>query len=238
MSTVTKPNTFSASTTISSSQVNANFDTIYNEFNGSISAANLATNAVTTAKITDSNVTTAKIADSAVTAAKVNFGGAGTGIWWEEIGRTTLGANGDTISVTSIPARTFLRVIVFALNSGQLDTSMRFNNDSGTNYSQQGSSDFGAGGDTVSASSIALVAGTPTAIEFMDMIIVNAATSEKLVMSSIVDSGGSGAANAPNSRRSLSKWSNTSVQINRIDINNAGTGDFAIGSEVVVLGHN
>lgn len=38
---------------------------------GGISAAKLATNAVTTVKITDSNVTTAKIADSNVTTAKI-----------------------------------------------------------------------------------------------------------------------------------------------------------------------
>lgn len=71
MGIIAKPNTFSPSTTISSSQVNANFDTIYNDYNGGISAANLATDAVTTAKIADSNVTTAKINDSAVTTAKI-----------------------------------------------------------------------------------------------------------------------------------------------------------------------
>jgi putative exporter of polyketide antibiotics len=40
MGTITKPNTFSANTTIQSAQVNSNFDTIYSEFNGSISSAN------------------------------------------------------------------------------------------------------------------------------------------------------------------------------------------------------
>lgn len=72
MGNILKPNTFSQNTTISSSQVNDNFDTIYNEFNGGISAANLATGAVTTAKIADSNVTTAKLADDAVTSAKLS----------------------------------------------------------------------------------------------------------------------------------------------------------------------
>ena len=71
MSIINKPNTFSPNTTIGSSQVNSNFDTLYNDYNGSISAANLASNAVTTAKIADANVTTAKIADGAVTNAKV-----------------------------------------------------------------------------------------------------------------------------------------------------------------------
>ncbi len=71
MSTIVKPNNFSPNTSISSSAVNDNFDVIYNEFNGNISAANLATDAVTTTKIANSNVTTAKIADGNVTTAKL-----------------------------------------------------------------------------------------------------------------------------------------------------------------------
>lgn len=74
MSTIAKPFTFSPNTTISSSQTNSNFDTLYNDYNGSISAANLATGAVTTAKIADFNVTTAKIADSSVTDVKLVAG--------------------------------------------------------------------------------------------------------------------------------------------------------------------
>lgn len=72
MSTISKPNTFSANTTISSSQVNSDFDTLYNDYNGNISANNLATNAITTAKITDGAVTTAKLAANAVTTAKLD----------------------------------------------------------------------------------------------------------------------------------------------------------------------
>lgn len=76
MSIISKPNTFTDNTTAEASEVNDNFDTIYNDYNGGISAANLATDAVTTGKIADSNVTTAKIADSAVTSAKVAAGAA------------------------------------------------------------------------------------------------------------------------------------------------------------------
>lgn len=42
MSTITKPNTFTPGTTIQSSQVNANFDTIYNDYNGNQTNANIA----------------------------------------------------------------------------------------------------------------------------------------------------------------------------------------------------
>ena len=71
MSIISKPNTFTPNTTISSSEINDNFDTIYDNYNGGITSANLATDAVTTAKIADSNVTTAKIADANVTSAKL-----------------------------------------------------------------------------------------------------------------------------------------------------------------------
>lgn len=67
MAIVNKPNTFVQNTAANASEINDNFDTIYNEFNGSISAANLATSAVTTAKIADDAVTGAKIADNTVT---------------------------------------------------------------------------------------------------------------------------------------------------------------------------
>ena len=75
MSIVNKPFTFSPNTSISSSQMNSNFDDLYDDYNGGISAANLANNAVTTDKIADDNVTAAKIADGAIdAAAKLNTG--------------------------------------------------------------------------------------------------------------------------------------------------------------------
>lgn len=45
MSTVTKPNTFTAGTNAKASEVNANFDTIYNDYNGNITNANIAAGA-------------------------------------------------------------------------------------------------------------------------------------------------------------------------------------------------
>jgi len=45
MATITKPNTFSSAATIVASEHNDNFDTIYNDYNGSINNANLASNA-------------------------------------------------------------------------------------------------------------------------------------------------------------------------------------------------
>ena len=75
MSNISKPNTFSADTTASSSEVNANFDTIYNDYNGNIDANNLASDAVTTAKIADGAVTAAKLAEGIVDSGWAAFTG-------------------------------------------------------------------------------------------------------------------------------------------------------------------
>ena len=47
MGTITRPNSYSANTTIQSSQVNSDFNTIYSEFNGNISSANVDSSIVT-----------------------------------------------------------------------------------------------------------------------------------------------------------------------------------------------
>lgn len=250
MTVIAKPYTFSPNTSISSSQMNSNFDTLYNDYNGGISAANLASNAVTTAKIADSNVTTAKLNDDAVTTAKIaddtitganiNFAatGADAGIWWEELGRTTLGGTADSISVTPLSARKYLKVIASILNSGQLNVAVQFNGDTGSNYASTSSDDGGAGSSSTSQASLAVEASTTSSNEYVTFEILNITAQEKVGILHTSTVGTTGAGNAPSARTSAIKWANTAAQITRVDFINTGTGDFASGSEVVVLGHN
>lgn len=71
MALINRPNTYTNATPAVASQVNDDLDTIYDEFNGAIDSANLATDAVATAKIAASAVTTVKIADLNVTTGKL-----------------------------------------------------------------------------------------------------------------------------------------------------------------------
>lgn len=171
MGTIVKPNTFSANTTISSSQMNANFDTIYNEFNGSIAAANLATDAVTTTKIAASavtaakldtdSVTTAKIAASAVTPAK-RAGGFAHGF----ITGATLNSTGNK-SVTGVGFTP--KMVHFVISSNATDTAagsdvrgytlQGFMFADGTEFAHAQSSD-GGGGSRYSTNAACIILNT------------------------------------------------------------------------------
>jgi len=239
MSIVNKPNTFSGNTTISSSEVNSNFDTLYNEFNGSISAANLADDAVTAAKLADNAVVAANISSDSVTATKIDWAstGADGGIWWEELGRTTLASDGDTISVTGLEARKYIRIIVNTTGTGLISQILRFNNDTGNNYAYRYAANDSADTGLGSQSSLFFSAGDSAPVCSAVIDIVNMSNKEKRVQGSLMLAS-TGAASIPARIQMVGKWVNTSDSITRIDWINTNTGDFAIGSEVVVLGHN
>ena len=56
-------------------------------------------------------------------------------VWWEELGRTTLSVAGDTITINPIAARKYLKIIFHIFSTGgTIAGTLRFNNDSGTNY--------------------------------------------------------------------------------------------------------
>lgn len=159
--------------------------------------------------------------------------------WWQELGRNTLTVAGDTLSVTSLPARKYLYILLAVQGTGgTISVGIRFNNDSSANYSYRLSANGGADSTGVSDNS-ALITGATTYANFIfNANIINIAAQEKLMVGWRHNPGTAGAGNLPDRTEHLSKWANTAAQINRIDAVNLGTGDYAIGSELIVLGHN
>ena len=181
-------------------------------------------------------------ASDSIPASAINFGGAGSGLWWEEIGRTTLGVAGDTITINPFTAKKYLLILYSLIPSGQINPTIRFNNDSGNNYASRFSPN-GGGSDTTAVSQNRNFLDTGGAVTvpiygFMEFSGTNVTTREKLSFSTSYDVSATGAGTAPGRRLQWQKWANTSDQITRLDVTNIGTGDFAIGSEVVVLGHD
>lgn len=160
-----------------------------------------------------------------------------TGIWWEELGRTTVSSNTNTVTVSGFAARKYLKVFVNVVGNGSvLSNQIRFNNDASAayayRYSQNGSADTTFTSDTkwqtIGGS------GLPN-IQVID--ILNITTVEKFFTSHVIISP-PGAASIPDRIEYGGKWVNTSQQITRIDLINTLAGQFASGTVIVVLGHN
>lgn len=161
------------------------------------------------------------------------------GIWWEELGRDTLSGAGDTLSVASLPARKYLMLLIYVADTGgTISGRFKFNNDGGSNYSTRYSSN-GAADTTETSNSTGIPFKTTLAEPSTGTFhVINVAGQEKLVSGESTSRGTAGAAAAPNKLDCSGKWSNTSDLISRVDAVNSGAGDYAIGSELVVLGHN
>jgi len=188
------------------------------------------------------SVGTVDLANDAVTATKIDWAstGADGGIWWEELGRSAdLGAEADTISVSSFPARTNLKVIAYVYGTGSTTENFTFNSDTAANYSHRYSTNGAADTSAVSQAYITNSTAGSSAIIVVTFEILNIAAKEKLVFNgSATRSGSAGAGNAVGKDDFAGKWANTSDQVTTITMTNSSTGGYLVGTKIIVLGHN
>ena len=157
---------------------------------------------------------------------------------WERLGSTTLGSAGDQIDVT-IAARKYLIIRVHAEGDGAAKLRMRFNDDSGSNYSYRASPNGGSDGNSSSG-------GTEMEIDNVnldegeqamnELYVINVADKEKICINHHINNGGVGADNTPDRVEQTTKWVNTSAQIVKVSLINPMGGDYAVGSTVTVWG--
>jgi len=155
--------------------------------------------------------------------------------FWKELGRKELDAVGDTITINPIQTKKYLKVVKTLIPSGTIGDEMSFNNDTGTNYARRRQANGGTDATAVSEAAIKNVQ-TASGLMFTVTYILNLANQEKLVIMESMNATTAGAANAPNRDELAAKWSNTTDLISRIDNTNAGGGDYAKGSEMIIYG--
>lgn len=212
---------------------------------GAVTATSVATDTITedtaAAGVTidgvllkDSKVNGSYITDDTVTDTQLDYPR-----WWQEIGRTTLGSAADSITVSAFPARKHLLLILTCQDTGgTINATIRFNSDSGNNYADRYSIN-GAADSTGTSTSAGLFHSGTGAWPFQVVAYVyNIASDEKVVDFKATGASTAGAANAPVRIEGLVKWANTSDQITTVTVINGGTGDYATGSELIVLGHD
>lgn len=163
-----------------------------------------------------------------------------TGHGFLEIARTTLGSEGDTITVSSIPARKYLLFLFYGnASGGTLDTVVRFNNIATNSYAFGHSASFAAATTEVSQPGFPWESGATDSggisVGRLE-VTANIATEEKSFNWLSISQDAAGAATLPVQLQGYGKFVDTTNQITRIDWTNAGTGNFAVGSEIVVLG--
>ena len=157
---------------------------------------------------------------------------------WKEVGRTTLGSTSDTISVTSLPDKKYYMVLSDVKASGFIIYNSRFNSDTGNNYAFRKSNNGGTDATTVSTSAIDQTDSGAQDASFVVGYFANKSDKEKLWQGNTVENSSTGAGNAPSRVEAVGKWANTSNAVSSYQAYNSHSGNYASGSEVVVLGYD
>ena len=138
--------------------------------------------------------------------------------FWEELADASW-SSGQTMDSGSFTSKKYLYVQYYVKSSGLVRDTIRFNSDTGSNYSKRKSDDGGSDSTTTSNAEIRSQ-GSRYNISYGSFFVVNNSSNEKLVTGHFVgqNSSGAGAANAPSRTEAVGKWANTSSQISSVQI--------------------
>ena len=155
---------------------------------------------------------------------------------WKELGRTTLSSTGDAIDVSNFAAKDNLMILQHGIPSGDISSRLRFNSDTGSNYAQRGCRNGGSEATSASRTNVSFSLNPGNASdEWLVANVVNEPSKEKLWITHGID-GTAGAGNDPNRSEISGVWRNTSNAITSVNVYHTEGGDYAAGSECVVLG--
>jgi len=167
-------------------------------------------------------------------ATKAYVDSSGGGGFWSELGRDVLTVAGDTLSVDPITAMRWLWILLKVRDTGgTIEGGLTFNGDTGANYAYRERND-----NTVSNHvnqndiDITHLNSFPAAAWLQ---VDNSSDDPKLINSKGTSENTTGAGSNARQFAIWGKWQNN-TQVTRVDVINGGTGDFDVGSLLVVLG--
>jgi hypothetical protein len=157
-----------------------------------------------------------------------------TNNFWEELASVEADGTSTDMSSGTISARKYLWIQLYQKGIAG-DVRLRFNSDSGSNYTRRYSQNGAADGTDTSAQHISNMIGFGTTPSFGNAFIINNASSEKLVVGHHISQNTAGATTAPQRMEFACKWANTSNQITNVNILSS-SGNFPSGSIFKVWG--
>ena len=149
---------------------------------------------------------------------------------------TTSGTPSYTAAFSCLTAKPYMMVLQHGIPSGNISSRLRLNFDTGSNYAQRGSRNGASDSTGTSRDNVSFSLNPGNASdEFLTAMVNNTADQEKTWVSHGID-GTTGAGNDPNHSEIVGKWTNTSDSITSVNVYHTESGDYASGSECVVLG--
>jgi hypothetical protein len=159
---------------------------------------------------------------------------------YEPIATTTLGSAASSITFSSIPGTyTDLRLVfTYYVDTGSLYSTVRFNSDSGSNYSYTqifGNGSSASSGSSTNNSNTWLSTGDTISTSLMgmgtmDIFSYAGSTNKTVLVTGSYDKNGSGVTG-----RLVSLWRSTSA-ITSITIGLSGSGNYVAGSTATLYG--
>ncbi len=162
---------------------------------------------------------------------------------WTEVGRTTLGAPGDDITVSGLPNKEFYMFLVDIEDSPDIQLNIRLGDggvDSGANYASRESNNGLTAGVSdnltfTNANQIELSVNSVTSLSQFGFGYINNLFGHEKLVSFRGNRNEDGVAVGTFRSQVAGKWSNL-TPLDTLNLFNAGTGSFPTGSELVVLG--
>ena len=158
---------------------------------------------------------------------------------WGKAGSTTLTSTGDTLAVSGMTASKFNQVMSnIILSSNSVAGKYTFNNNTGSNYAYSNSYNGATDGTGVNQPNSGTVWQTLDSAgeeSFQIMYSCSISGQEKLSMFFNVDNDAGTGGVAPNRREGVFKYIQT-ADISSVELNNTGSGDYAVDTNLSVLG--
>ena len=123
------------------------------------------------------------------------------------LGETTLGAAGDTLSVTFV-TRQVLKIYYLIIASGVINMEMSFNGDGASgNYAFQRQQDGGAWADDINSNQIEVEPGSVDEVGTGYLVVLQTSGEERMYKQYFVGSGTTGPGTVPDKQQIDGKWS-------------------------------
>ena len=199
--------------------------------------SNLATN-ITSVKITTNSGTFDSSNEIVVLGCDNDEADSGTP-YWERLADFTQTTASSSMDTGTFTAKKYLWIQVHEIANANLDMNyLRFNSDSGSNYSFRKANN-GASSDTNTSITGVLYATHNGSVDhYAEFFIVNNSDKEKLITGTCTDANSNN--QEPRRKEFASKWVNTSSQITSVQTVDTGSGSnpIGVGSRITVWGAN